>query len=175
MRGWIRGNTKIGPVLDVKACHHQGRNGVEIMIESLFRDRTVSCVRIVNGIGQHVNETSEEVPVTSVQHRVPGKPVATTTKPTATLSHISIPVRERNWIKVKPERYREDCFAVSKAMITLLRHNPSMPREDDGAVRFDENMEEFEAEFDGTSQWSINAWITFLAKDEDQRKSSNIA
>ena len=34
VRGWVRGNTKIGPVLDVKVCYHQGRYGVEIMIES---------------------------------------------------------------------------------------------------------------------------------------------
>ena len=33
------------PVLDVKVCYHQGRYGVEIMIESLFRDRTISRVR----------------------------------------------------------------------------------------------------------------------------------
>ena len=50
VRGWIRGNTKIGPVLDVKVCHHQGRYGVEIVIESLFRVRTVSSLRIVNGM-----------------------------------------------------------------------------------------------------------------------------
>ena len=36
-------------------CYHQGRYGVETMIESLLRDRTVSWVRIVNG-------TSEEIP-----------------------------------------------------------------------------------------------------------------
>ena len=42
VRGRIRGNTKIGPVLDVKVCSHQGRYGVEIMIEILvIRDRTV--------------------------------------------------------------------------------------------------------------------------------------
>ena len=34
---WIIGDTKIGPVLDVKVCYHQGRYGVEIMIESFFR------------------------------------------------------------------------------------------------------------------------------------------
>ena len=60
VREWIRGNTKIGPVLDVKVCYHQGRYGVDIMIESLFRDRTVSWVRIVNGINKYVIETSEE-------------------------------------------------------------------------------------------------------------------
>ena len=29
---------KIGTVLDVKVCLHQGRYGIEILIESLFRD-----------------------------------------------------------------------------------------------------------------------------------------
>ena len=58
VKGWIRGNTKIGPILDVKVCYHQGRYGVEIMIESLFRDRTVFWVRIANGIDKFVTETS---------------------------------------------------------------------------------------------------------------------
>ena len=60
-RGWIRGNTMIGPVLDVKVHFHQGRYGVDIMIESLSRDRTVSWVRVVNGINKYVTETSEEI------------------------------------------------------------------------------------------------------------------
>ena len=67
VRGWIRGNTKIGPVLDVMVCCHQGRPGVEIMTESLFLDGTVSWVRIVNGINKYVTETSEEIPVASVE------------------------------------------------------------------------------------------------------------
>ena len=33
VKGWIRGNTKIGPVLEVKVCYHQGRYGVELKIE----------------------------------------------------------------------------------------------------------------------------------------------
>ena len=57
MRGWILGNTKIGPVLDVKVCGHQGRYGIEVTIESLFRDRTVFWVRIVNGTNKYVTET----------------------------------------------------------------------------------------------------------------------
>ena len=76
MRRWIRGNTKIRPVLDVKVCYHQGRYGVENMIESLIRDRTVSWDRIVNGINKYVTETSEEIPVASVENRGTGKLVA---------------------------------------------------------------------------------------------------
>ena len=38
---WVPGKPKIGPVLDVKVCFHQKRYGIEIMVESLFRDRSV--------------------------------------------------------------------------------------------------------------------------------------
>ena len=39
VKGWICENTKIRPVLDVMVCYHQGRYGVEIVIDSLFRER----------------------------------------------------------------------------------------------------------------------------------------
>ena len=155
MIGWIRGNAKIGPVLDVKVCNRQRRYGVEVMIESSFRDRTVSWVRIVNGINKYVTETSEEVPVASVEHRVTGKLVAKAKprpKPAVTLSPILVPVRERKWMDINPERFRQDCFAVSKAMIRLLQHDQSVPREDDGAVRCDYIMEELKEKFYGASQ-----------------------
>ena len=32
MKGWIRGKTKIGRKLEVAASYHQGRCGLEIMI-----------------------------------------------------------------------------------------------------------------------------------------------
>ena len=34
-KGWIRGNTKIGPVLEVTTSYLQGKYGVEIRIESV--------------------------------------------------------------------------------------------------------------------------------------------
>ena len=37
------------------------------MIESLFKDQTVSWVRIVNGINEYVTETTEEIPIENVQ------------------------------------------------------------------------------------------------------------
>ena len=143
VRGWILRNTKIVPVLDVKGCFHQGRYGIEVMIESLFRDRTVSWVRIVNGTHKYLTETSETI---SLEHRVTGKPVVKARpqlKSAVTLSPFPIPIRERKWIDINPERFCEDCFIVSKAMIRLLRHDPSIPREDDVAVRFDDIIWKF--------------------------------
>ena len=55
-------------------------------------------------------------------------------------------------------------------MIRLLRHDQSVSREDDGAVRFDDIMEEFKAKFDGTSQWSFDDWLTCLAKGAGPKK-----
>ena len=67
MRRWIRGNTKICSVLDVKVCPLQRRYCINIMIESLFRDQRVSWVRMVNGINKYVTETSQEIPIESGQ------------------------------------------------------------------------------------------------------------
>ena len=48
-KGWIQGNTKIGPVLEVATSYLHGKHGVEIRIMSLSRDNTHSCVRISHG------------------------------------------------------------------------------------------------------------------------------
>ena len=60
IKGRIRGNTKIGPALEVAVSHHQGRYGIEIMIQSLLGDGTCSWVMIVNGTNKYVTEMTEE-------------------------------------------------------------------------------------------------------------------
>ena len=37
-KGWIQGNTRVGPVLKVTISFLQGTNGVEIRIESVNKD-----------------------------------------------------------------------------------------------------------------------------------------
>ena len=48
-KGWIRGNTEVGPVLEVTTCCLQGKYGVEIRIESVNKDNSHSWVRIAHG------------------------------------------------------------------------------------------------------------------------------
>ena len=55
-------------------------------------------------------------------------------------------------------------------MNRFLRHNPSIPREYDGAVRFDDIMEEFKAKFECTSQWSTDDWKSFVATGGGPKK-----
>ena len=120
-----------------------------------------------------MSETSEEIPVASVENGGTGKLVAKAKprpKPTLTLTPVPIPYRERKWIDVDPGKFNPGCFEVSKFMIRLLRHDGTVHREDDGVVRFDDLAEKFKAKFDGTSQWPIEAWITFLAKGGGPKK-----
>ena len=53
-KGWIQGNTKIGPVLEVATCCLHGKYGVEIRISSVNRDNTHSWVRISHGSNKFV-------------------------------------------------------------------------------------------------------------------------
>ena len=55
-KGWIRGNTKIGPVLEVRTCCLQGKHGVEIRIKSVNKDHSHSWVRISHGLNKLVTD-----------------------------------------------------------------------------------------------------------------------
>ena len=76
--------------------------------ESLSSSKT-SWVQIVNGINKYVSETSETISLENDEHRVTVELVAKAKpqlKPAVTLSLVSIPVRERQWIDINPEQYR---------------------------------------------------------------------
>ena len=53
-KGWIRGNTKVGPVLEVTTIYLQGKYGVEIRIECVNKDNSHSWVRISHGLNKFV-------------------------------------------------------------------------------------------------------------------------
>ena len=148
-------------------CFHQGRYGVEVKIESLFGDNTCSWVRIVNGINKYVTEMSDETHVASVGEKSTGKPVAKAEPrqiSNLTLSPVSIPCRERQWIDIEPGKFDKSCLEVSKLMIRLLRHDDSIHREEDGAVRFEDLASVFRSKNEFTSHWSVQTWLRFLRK-----------
>ena len=64
-KGWIRGNTKIGPVLEVTTCCLQGKYGVEIRIMSMNKDNSHSWVRISHGLNKLVTNLNNNEQETS--------------------------------------------------------------------------------------------------------------
>ena len=57
-------------------------------------------------------------------------------------------------------------------MIRLLQRDQTIPRETDRALKCDDIIEEFKKKkrFDGALQWSIEDWISILAKGGGQKK-----
>ena len=133
-RGWIRKNTKVGPVLNIHVCHHEDRYSIEMQVRSLFQDRTASWVRIVNGVEKYVNETTEHI---SDEESFRVAAARTRMKSTITLTPVAVPLR------VNPGSYDHECHVISKAMIRLLRHDQNILRETDGAVKYEDILGEF--------------------------------
>ena len=59
-KGWIRGNTKIGPLLEVTTGNLQGKYGVEIRIESVNKDNFHSWVRMSHGLIKFVTDPTNK-------------------------------------------------------------------------------------------------------------------
>ena len=53
-KGWIQGNTKIVPVLEITTIYLQSKHGVEIRIGSVNKDNSHSWVRISHGLNKLV-------------------------------------------------------------------------------------------------------------------------
>ena len=123
-KGWIRGNTKIGPVLEVTTSCLQGKYGVEIRIESMNKDNSHSWVRIshdLNNLVTNLNnkdqddneqETSEmqfedyavklNASDFASRSKAKAKPQRRSSASTSTKT---IPIGERTWTDIEPQEY----------------------------------------------------------------------
>ena len=57
-KGWIQGNTRIGPVLEITTSYLYGKHGIEIRIWSLNEDNSQSWVRISDGSNKFVIDSN---------------------------------------------------------------------------------------------------------------------
>ena len=149
-KGWIQGNTKIGPVLEVATSYLHGTYGVEIIIWSLNRDNTHCWVRISHGSNKFVmnlNNNETEILEDQLEEyalKLDAKDFACRSKAKAKpqkrepagSSPRTIPIEKRTWTDVEPGKYSFSDYEISKKLIHLLRHSQQMHREEDGAVHF---------------------------------------
>ena len=149
-KGWIQGNTKIGPVLEVATCCLHGKYGGEIRISSVNRDNSHSWVRIFHGSNKFVmnlNNNETEIPEVQLEEyalKLDAKDLACRTKAQAKpqrrepagSSPRTVSIGRRNWIDIEPGKYYFSECEVSKKVIHLLRHSQKVHREEDGAVHF---------------------------------------
>ena len=99
-------------------------------------------MRIVNGIDKFVREA---MPVQE-EENASGKPAAKarpTLNPSSTSGWDFIPIEQRQWIDIGTQESSDPYFfKVSKFITRLLRHCQKVYREADGAVHYDQVIDE---------------------------------
>ena len=180
-KGWIRGNTKIGPVLEVATCCLHCKYGVEIRIMSMNKDNSHSWVRISHGLKKLVTnlnnkdqedkeqETSEmqfeeyalKLNAGDFASRSKAKAKPRRREP-ASSSTRTIPIGVRTWTDVEPGEYSLNDYPESKKLIHLLRHG-SLPRDNDGAIEFWRMKDHLQDHFVFCHHWSDEKWKSSMA------------
>ena len=147
-KGWIQGNMRVGPVLEVTTSFQHFKYGIEIRIESVNQDDSHSWVRISYGTVKYVIDSIEdntENPADPQEEQIPQAStsvVAARSKakakpqPRELAGKTTIPLRERRWIDIEPSEQTLAAYDLSKKVISLLRHNQTVQRENDGAIQF---------------------------------------
>ena len=160
--GWIRGNTKIGPVCEVTTSYLQGKYEVEIRIQSVDEDNSHSWARISHGLNklvtdlidkehddneQETSTTKTEVFAFASQSKAEAKPRRPST---ACLSSKTLSILERKWIDIEPGAQSDQAYPVVKRLNPLLRHG-QLPREED--------LEDYlRSDIENCQHWSDEMW-----------------
>ena len=148
-KGWIQGNMRIGPVLEVTTSFQHFKYGIEIRIWSVNQDNSHSWVRISYGTVKYVIDSIQDISA------IPADPqeeqiLQTSTNVVAARSKAkakpqprelagttaTIPIHVRRWIDTEPSKQDLASYDLSKKVINLLRHNQTLQREEDGAIEF---------------------------------------
>ena len=115
-KGWIRGNTRIGPILEVTTSFQHFKFGVEVLIQSVNEDNSHSWVRISYGTVRYVNnyikydtqsladaQEEEYVPTSSgvvvARSKAKAKP-----QPRESTGNNDHPISKRVWIDIEPSK-----------------------------------------------------------------------
>ena len=175
-KGWIQGDMRIGPVLEVTTSFRHFKYGIEIRIWSVNQDNSQSWVRISYGTIKYVVDSMQdntEIPADPQEDQVPQtsiKVVAARSKAKAKPqprelvgTTATIPMHERRWIDIEPSEQNLASYDLSKKVINLLRHNQTVQREEDGAIQFCRIKFHLRNQSSQVRHWSDDRWKSCLA------------
>ena len=175
-KGWIQGNMRIGPVLEVTTSFQHFKYGIQIRIKSVNQDDSHSWVRISYGTVKYVIDSTEDntenpadpqeeeslqtsSSVIAARSKAKAKP-----QPRALVgTTATIPIHERRWIDTEPSQQNLTSYDISKKVINLLRHNQTLQREEDGAIQFYRIKFYLRDHHSQIHNWSDDRWKDCLA------------
>ena len=81
----------------------------------------------------------------------------------------TIPIWERTWTDIEPQKYSLSDYPVSKKLINLLRHG-SLPREDDGAIEIWRIKDYLQDHLVYCHHWSDEKWKSAMTGGGGHKK-----
>ena len=175
-KGWIQGNTRIGPVLKVTTSYLYGKHGIEIRIWSLSEDNSHSWVRISHGSNKFVidsNYNNAEVRADLPEEQASQSSAnfcAARSKAKAKLQKrepvelpSTIPMNKESGLTLNQKNLLSLRTRSRRKSINLLRHCQTVQREDDGAVQFWRIKNFLQNQFPQIPYWSDDRWKACLA------------
>ena len=186
VKGWIQSNVRFGTVSDPKVSNKYGSYSVLKFKYNLWLQ-----IKPNHGLELWTVLTNlPEKPCRSKRKRkLLGKPAAKARpilKPSSTSGWGFTPMEQRQWIDIGTQESNDPfCFQVSKFITRFLRHSQYVNRQDDGAIHCDQNIDECKKklsddtgywsvevmqQFTNAPYWSIDKWISVLAKGGGQKK-----
>ena len=156
-KGWIQGNTKIWPVVEVATSYLHGKYGVEV--------RIIGSNKFVLNLDNDEQEIPE-VQLEDYALKMDAKDFAcrskAETKPQrrepASSSSRTVPIEKRIWTDVEPGKYSCSNNEVSKNVTYPLRHSQHVNREEDEAVQFWRIKDNLQKYFLHCPHWSDEKW-----------------
>ena len=150
--------------------------GIEIRIWSVNQDNSQSWVRISYGTIKYVvdsfqdnteipadpreDQTSQtSIKVVAARSKAKAKPQQKEPVDTPTI----IPMHERKWIDIEPSEPTIAAHDVSKKVISLLRHNQTVQREEDGEIQFWRIKFHLRNHSSQVQHWSDERWKSCLS------------
>ena len=175
-KGWIQGNMRIGPVLEVTTSFQHFKYGIETRIWSVNQDNSHSWVRISYGTVKYVIDSiqdnteisadphEDQTPQTSINVVAARSKAKAKPQPRALVgTTATIPMHERRWIDIEPSEQSLASYDLSKKVINLLRHNQTLQREKDGAIEFYRIKFYLRNHSSQVQHWSDDRWKACLA------------
>ena len=149
-KGWIQGNMRIGPVLEVTTRFQHFKYGIEIRIWSLNQGSSHSWVTISSGTVKYVIDSVEEENSEILEDTEEEQTLRTSTSVVAARSEAKAkpqprelvgttatrPIQLKRWIDIESSKQDFASYDLSKKVIILLRPNQTLQREEDGAIEF---------------------------------------
>ena len=115
----------------------------------------------------HEDQTSQtSVKVIATRSNAQAKPQKTELVDTPSI----IPMHERKWIDIEPAEQTLAAYDVSKKVISLLRHNQTVQREEDGAIQFWRIKFHLRNQSSQVQHWSDERWKSCLEAGGGSRR-----